>query len=107
MQAAMSEPSSATPPQPLIVLAPSAKATVPVGLGPPVTVTVAVKVTLWPKVEGLPEVLTVVVVEPCAKAGTASPSTTSSAAARAAPRRPAMAINRPLPCLFMIDPHLS
>ena len=28
--------------------------------------TVAVKVTLWPKVEGLPEVLTVVVVEPCA-----------------------------------------
>ena len=63
VQVATSEPLSATLPQPLIVLAPSEKATVPARLEP---LTVAVKVTLWPKVEGLPEVLTVVVVEPCA-----------------------------------------
>ncbi len=36
------------------------KATVPVGLEPPLTV--AVKVTLWPTVEGLAEELTAVVV---------------------------------------------
>ncbi len=64
VQVATPEPLSATPPQPVIVLPPSEKATVPARLGPGVTV--AVKVTLWPTVEGLPEVLTVVVVEPCA-----------------------------------------
>ena len=104
VQVASSETLSVAAPQPVIGLAPSVKATVPVRLVP---LTVAVKVTGLPTVEGLPEVLTVVVVEPCAKAGTASPSTTSSAAAAAAPRRPAMAINRPLPCPFMIDPDLS
>ena len=61
VQVATSEPLSATLPQPLIVLAPSAKATVPARLEP---LTVAVKVTLWPKVEGLPEVTTTVVVVP-------------------------------------------
>ncbi len=61
VQVATPEPLSATLPQPVIVLAPSEKATVPARLEP---LTVAVKVTLWPTVEGLPEVTTVVVVEP-------------------------------------------
>ena len=43
-------------------MAPAMKVTVPEGVGP-VPVTVAVKVTDWPYVEGLPEVATVVVDE--------------------------------------------
>ena len=46
--------------QPLIEVAPSMKLTVPVGV---LAVTVAVKVTLAPTVEGVPEVATVVALE--------------------------------------------
>ena len=51
-------PARATAEQPLIELAPSLKLTDPVGLVP---VTVAVKVTLAPAVEGLAELASVVV----------------------------------------------
>ena len=102
MQVAAPERSSGWVPQ--VVMPPPVKATVPAsGVG----VTVAVKVTLWPTVEEGAEETTAVLVVVCAEAGTASPSTTSRAAARAAPRRPVTAINRPLPCRFMIDPDLS
>ena len=63
VQVASSETLSVAAPQPVIGLAPSVKATVPARLVP---LTVAVKVTGLPTVEGLPEVLTVVVVEPSA-----------------------------------------
>ena len=83
---------------------PPEKATVPPsGVG----VTVAVKVTLCPTFDGFGEDVSAVPVVVSAKAGTASPSTTSRAAAVAAPRRPVMAINRPFPCPFMIAPDLS
>ena len=49
---------SATAEQPLIVVPPSLKATVPVGTEP---VTVAVKLTLLPTVEGLSELASAVV----------------------------------------------
>src|SRR5437867_2134019 len=52
-------PASATAAQPAIDVAPSLKLTVPVGLAP---VTVAVKVTFAPTVDGLVELLSVVVV---------------------------------------------
>ena len=51
VQVATPEPLSVWDPQP--VMPPPEKATVPVGLEPPVTV--AVKVTLWPTVEGFGE----------------------------------------------------
>ena len=51
---------SATAPQPVMVLPPSLKATVPVGAVP---VTDAVKVTLAPTVEGFNELESVVVVD--------------------------------------------
>ena len=83
---------------------PPEKPTVPPsGVG----VTVAVKVTLCPTFEGFGEDPRAVPVVVSAKAGTASPRTTSRAAARAAPRRPVTAINRHLPCPFMTDPDLS
>ena len=53
----MPVPATATPPQPMIVVPPSVKLTVPVGDAP---VTVAVKVRLVPAVEGLMEVDSVV-----------------------------------------------
>ena len=65
MQVATPEPSSGCASQPLTP--PPEKSTVPVGLVP--SVTVAVKVTLWPNVEGLDEDCRVVVVEDDAKAG--------------------------------------
>ena len=51
-------------PQPLIVVPPSLKFTVPVGVPepPPLTLTVAVSVTDCPNTEGLTDELTVVVV---------------------------------------------
>ena len=86
---------SVTPSQPVIVLPLSKKSTVPVGLEP---VTVAVKRTLWPTVEGFSEdPRVVVVVVSVAEAGSPTPSTTSSAAASAAPRRPVTAVNCPRP----------
>ena len=54
-------PARATAEQPLIELAPSLKLTDPVGLVP---VTVAVKVTLAPTVEGLEELPSAVVLGP-------------------------------------------
>ena len=56
---ALPEPVSATAEQPLMLLAPSRKATLPVGATP---VTVAVKVTDWPTVDGLSELASAVVV---------------------------------------------
>ena len=53
-------PLSATAPQPVIVVPPFLKFTVPVGAAP---ATVAVQVTVDPTVAGLPEVVSVVVVE--------------------------------------------
>ena len=55
MQVATPEPSSGCASQPLTP--PPEKSTVPVGLDP---VTVAVKVTLWPKDEGFGEVVRLV-----------------------------------------------
>src|SRR5215472_14990684 len=54
-------PASATAEQPASDVPPSAKFTLPVGLVP---VTVAVKVTLDPALDGLTELTSVVVVEP-------------------------------------------
>ena len=58
VQVATPEPLSVWDPQP--VMPPPEKATVPVGLEPPVTV--AVKVTLWPTIEGFCEDPSAVVV---------------------------------------------
>src|SRR6266567_154295 len=61
-------PESATAVQPLIVLPPSVKATLPLGAEP---LTVAVNVTFIPTEDGLAELLSVVVVAPVAAAANA------------------------------------
>ncbi len=80
----------------------------PVGVDP---VTVAVKVTLCPKVEGLTEELSAVLVAVTAKAGdpppnTPAPSTTRSAAVTDTPRRlqTDTTCPRPLRCPFTVHP---
>src|SRR5260370_21741599 len=61
-------PESATAAQPLIVLPPSVKATLPLGAEP---LTVAVNVTFIPTEDGLAELLSVVVVAPVVAAANA------------------------------------
>ena|SRR5579884_1223411 len=63
-QVACPEPLRACAPQPVMVAPPSLKFAVPVGVPAPgrLAVTVAVKVTLCPKTDGLADELTVVVV---------------------------------------------
>src|SRR5579884_359417 len=62
VQVAWAEPFSVCAPQPVMVVAPSLKLTVPVGVPEPgtETLTVAVKVTDWPTTEGLADELRLV-----------------------------------------------